>query len=56
MYVEAWAGLPTDMDCCGSCPDYASISVTMARQKSIYEIFFPPHKYKNDVTVENGQV
>jgi len=46
MLVEAGAGLPTGMDGRGSCPDHASISLIRVRQKSLCEIFFPPHEDK----------
>jgi len=46
MLVEAGAGLPTGMDDRGSCPDHVSISLIRVRQKSLCEIFFPPHEDK----------
>ena len=44
--LEAEAGLPTGMDCRGSCPGHASISLIRVSQKSLCEIFFPRMKVK----------
>ena len=44
--LEAEAGLPTGMDGRGSCPNRASISLIRVSQKSLCEIFFPPHEDK----------
>ena len=44
MLLEAGAGLPTDMDGHGSCPDRASISLIRVSRKSLCEIFFRPHE------------
>jgi len=44
--LEAEADLPTGMDGHGSCPDHASISLIRVSQKSLCEIFFPPHEDK----------
>jgi len=46
MLVEVWAGLPTGMDGRGSYPERASISLITVSQKSLCEIFFPPHEDK----------
>jgi len=46
VFAEAEAGLLTGMDGCGSCPDRASISLIRVSQKSLCEIFFPPHEDK----------
>ena len=43
MFADARAGLPTAVDGRGSCPARASISLTRASRKSLWEIFFSPH-------------
>jgi hypothetical protein len=47
MFLEAEAGLPTGIDGHGSCSACANISLIRVSQKSLCEIFFPPHEEKS---------